>query len=185
MFVKVIPPFTTLGADPLIEDGNLTSTIGYQGYTENESVNGQLQYRIFYHTNNGNTQPILQKPIIISDGFDPGDTRKIQAKDYIEYKDGVDRSIEDITRYIDCNGASQSLIAILRQKGYDVIVVNYPTYTAVSGQKIDGGADYIECNAMNMITLIQMLKTRLDAIGSQEQMVVVGLPNIFQPINGL
>ena len=39
---------------------------------------------------------------------------------------------------------------------------------------IDGGGDYIERNAMNMIALIQMLNGRLQALGSAEQLVVIG-----------
>lgn len=177
LFAKVISQNTTFGADPLIEDGEIIdNAIGYQGYTETAIIHGQLQYRIFYHNNNGNTQPIMLKPIIISDGFDPGDSRKIQRNDYQNYQEGVDHSIEDMMRYQDCNDPTKkaSLIEILRAKGYDVVIVNYPKYTASNGQEIDGGADYIERNAMNMISLIQMLKTRLDATGSSEQLVVVG-----------
>lgn len=59
-------------------------------------------------------------------------------------------------------------------KGYDVIVVNYTTYTASNGQTIDGGGDYIERNAMNMIALIQELNRRLAILGSTEQLVVAG-----------
>ncbi len=177
LFVKVIPPYTTLGLDPLIEDGSISpvnNPHSFQGYNETSPITGQLNYRIFYHTNNGNNQATLLKPIIISDGFDPDDIRKIQSSDYIEYREGIDRSIEDMMRYKDCNGNPKDLITILREKGYDVVVVNYPNYTAANGQKIDGGADYIERNAMNMIALIQMLKSRLDITGSPEQLVVVG-----------
>lgn len=90
-----------------IEDGftDPTKTTPFQGYTENAPVAGKLQFRIFYHTNNGNLQKTLVKPIIISDGFDPGDTRKIQESDYAKgtYTPGISHSIEDLITYPDCN----------------------------------------------------------------------------------
>lgn len=175
LYAKVIPTLTVNGFDPLIEDGTLTANIAFQGYTETTPVYGQLQYRIFYHKNGGNTSKNLVKPIIISDGFDPGDSRKIQASDYINppYDATKDHSIEDMMKYKDCTGKEALLIEDLRQKGYDVVIVNYPEYT-YNGQKIDGGADYIERNAMNMVALIQMLNGRLQSAGINEQLVIAG-----------
>lgn len=162
----------TEGVDPLIEDGKLVSTIPYQGYDETSPIFGELDYRIFYHTNNGNTTPVLLKPIIISDGFDPQDKRKIQASDYLNPADFQQyNSIEHFMDYKDCSGNTSNLITVLRNKGYDVVVVNYPTYYR-NGKKIDGGADYIERNAMNMITLIQKLNTTLQTNGSTEQLAI-------------
>ncbi|MDP1765221.1 MAG: hypothetical protein Q8L07_15175, partial [Sediminibacterium sp.] len=176
LYAKVISTISVNGFDPLIEDGTLTANIAFQGYTETTPVYGQLQYRIFYHKNGGNTSPNLVKPIIISDGFDPGDIRKIQASDYVNppYDPTKDHSIEDMMKYKDCNGIEALLIEDLRQKGYDIVIVNYPTYTAGNGQKIDGGADYIERNAMNMVALIQMLNGRLQSAGINEQLAIAG-----------
>ena len=67
--------------DPLVESFTITSTIPFQGYDESAPIYGELEYRIFYHKNNENTQKRLLKPIIIIDGFDPGDLRKIQDSD--------------------------------------------------------------------------------------------------------
>lgn len=160
------------GNDPLIEDGKLVSTIPFQGYDETSPIYGELDYRIFYHTSNGNTTPTLLKPIIISDGFDPEDKRKIQASDYINPADFQEHSsIEHFMDYNDCSGNTSNLIAVLRSKGYDVVVVNYPTYYR-NGIKIDGGADYIERNAMNMVTLIQKLNNNLQTNGSTEQLAI-------------
>ncbi len=115
------------------------------------------------------------KPVIISDGFDPGDKRKIQASDYVNYIPGKDVSIEDMMRYVNCKGDSAELIDTLNARGYDVVIVNYPTYTsAETGKEIDGGADFIERNAMAMIALIQKLNATLAKNGSTEQLVVVG-----------
>jgi len=168
LYVKVVA--ATEGNDPLIEDGKLVSTIPYQGYDETKPIFGELDYRIFYHTNNNS--PTLLKPIIISDGFDPQDKRKIQASDYIN-PDYFDRysSIEHFMDYKDCNGNTKNLIEVLRAKGYDVVVVNYPNYIR-NGKQIDGGADYIERNAMNMVTLIQKLNTTLQTNGSTEQLAI-------------
>lgn len=154
------------------EDFTLTASVPFQGYNETTSTYAQIQYRIFYST----TQKKLMKPIIISDGFDPGDKRKIQASDYINYVQGKDFSIEDMMGYTDCDGITQkNLILVLNAKGYDVVIVNYFTYTSTTtGKEIDGGADFIERNALAMVALIQKLNTTLAANGSTQQLVVVG-----------
>src|SRR6476469_2448593 len=102
------------------------------------------------------------KPVIISDGLDPEDKRKIQASDYINYVEGKDFSIEDMMSYIDCKGTHAQLIDTLNARGYDVVIINYPTYTSsTTNKEIDGGADLLERNAMTMVALIQRLNTTL------------------------
>ena len=44
-----------------IDDGTITASIPFQGYNETSPVYGQLQYRIFYHTNNNNLQKNIGK----------------------------------------------------------------------------------------------------------------------------
>lgn len=153
------------------------SLIPFQGYNETTAQPGKLEFRIFYHTNGGNTQKVFNKPIIISDGFDPLDSRKIEASDYTidkPYINGISVSIEDMMRYIDCNGAKENLINKLNAQGYDLIVVNYPKYVNPIGNDVDGGADFIERNAMNMIGLIQYMNNRLQAQGISEQLCIIG-----------
>ncbi|MEW4923568.1 T9SS type A sorting domain-containing protein [Algibacter sp. 2305UL17-15] len=159
--------------DPLVEDvQGFVSTIPFQGYDETSPVYGELDYRIFYHTNNGNTQPTLLKPIIIIDGFDPGDARKIQDEDSPKPAD-EHNSIEEMMIYYDIAGVRQDIIPILRDLGYDVVIVNHPTYERGT-KTIDGGADYIERNAMTHIALYQRLNSSVAGNGSNEELVIVG-----------
>ena len=69
--------------DEGIEDGNITATLPFTGYEPGDlPILGQLEYRIFYHGTPNNYERILKKPIVIIDGFDPFDKRKIQEIDY-------------------------------------------------------------------------------------------------------
>jgi len=174
-----------------------TSTIPYQGYEESSPVFGKIEYYTFYHTNNNNTLKKVIKPIIIIDGFDPGDTRKVKDCDCVsdpdcsnldKYKDDngnfnpqLHTSIEDMMYYNDVvggNTVTRNLIQVLRDLGYDVIIINNPTYTTTNGAgqtvKIDGGADYIERNAMNIASFIQYINGVVSTNGSSEKLVIVG-----------
>ena len=51
--------------------------------------------------------------------------------------------------------------------------MNHPLYYR-NGKEIDGGADYIERNAMNHITLYQKLNNELIDNGSNEELVIIG-----------
>ena len=77
-------------------------------------------------------------------------------------------------RYFDCSGKDTSVLHQLTALGYDVIIVNYPEDTLVNGTIIDGGADYMERNAMNMIALIQYVNGRLQQQGNTNQLAIVG-----------
>ena len=176
IYAKVLSAMAPSYVGEITDDFTLTASIPFQGYDETAPTYAQIQYRIFYKINNGNTQKTLTKPVIISDGFDPGDLRKIEAKDYtVPYDPTINTSIEDMVKYKDCNDSTQNLIQVLNQKGYDVVIVNYPTYTSTTtGKEINGGADFIERNAMAMVALIQKLNTTLAANGSSQQLVAVG-----------
>jgi len=158
--------------DTLIENGSVWSDIPYQGFNETEAYIGKLDYRIFYHTNNGNNQSILLKPIVIIDGFDPGDKRKIQDSDS-NLPDEMHNSIEEVMVYYDSQGVKKEIIDELRSNGYDVVIVNHPNHWA-NGFKIDGGADYIERNALTHIKLYQRLNNMLSQNSSNEELVIVG-----------
>ncbi|MEE9349708.1 MAG: hypothetical protein V3U80_06645 [Flavobacteriaceae bacterium] len=82
------------------------------------------------------------------------------------------KSIEELMVY---NGFTP-IIPELNALGYDVIVVNQPEHSIQENnfQEIDGGADYIERNAMAHIQLYQDLNTTLTANGSIEQLVILG-----------
>jgi pimeloyl-ACP methyl ester carboxylesterase len=158
----------------LVENGQIFAQIPWQGFNENTPYLGKLDYRIFYRTNNGNQQARLQKPIVIIDGFDPGDHRKIQDSDPHPWStDNEHRSIEEMMHYIDAQGNRIDIIPLLRNLGYDVVVVNHPTHWH-NGIQIDGGADYIERNALTHVQLYQRLLQRLDQNNSSESLVIVG-----------
>ena len=166
--------------DTNVEDRSLVSDYPFKGYDEAQAIKGQIEYRIFF--SNANTSKKLKKPIIIIDGFDPGDKRQIQRKDYPQsgngkYIPGESRSIEEMMTYgSDGNGdgfGDQGLIPKLRSLGYDVIIVNNPTYTT-AGKEIDGGADYIERNGLNLVSLIEDVNQEVATHGNGEKLVIVG-----------
>jgi hypothetical protein len=180
------------------------STIAFQGYDEPVAYYGKFDRTVFYHTDNGNTQKKILKPIIIIDGFDPGDTRKTTDCDcemdtteggcfekYSKDNGGVfnateHESIEDNMYYI--NGINpldgqpnrENLIVKLRSIGYDVIILNIPTYSTsaegstVENKKIDGGADYVERNGRALASYLKATKSTLLANGSNQDIVIMG-----------
>jgi hypothetical protein len=142
----------------------------------------------------------LRKPLIVLDGFDPGDSRsgnKIYGR-YLKYTDNSKPA----------NERDQFLGRIVRQgidgqssQQYDLMVLNFPIYgfgvkfttvqcpspfpgvcsqlgyprTVATGDRIvDGGADYIERNALVLIKLIQQTNQTLQQNGSSEKIVIIG-----------
>lgn len=187
--------FTT---DPLKEDFNLQADIPFTGYNAGDpTIKAKIEYRIFYRKNNSdgsvNNEKKVIKPIIIIDGFDPGDKRKIEDCDCENipscasrntsngtFDAGKHRAMKDLMEYYDPNviGGKMDLLNKLRTEGYDVIVVNQPTYTTTNLQNgqtvtIDGGAYYVESNAMALIKLLQLTKTSLVANGSVNNIAIV------------
>ena len=75
--------------------------------------------------------------------------------------------------YFDTHGNPVAIIPILRELGYDVVVVNHPTHWH-NGIRIDGGADYIERNALTHVQLYRQLVHRLNQNNSEESLVIVG-----------
>ncbi|SED15423.1 Por secretion system C-terminal sorting domain-containing protein [Tenacibaculum sp. MAR_2009_124] len=182
------PPTSSSGCSlgGAIENGTVTADIPFRGYDESSPLYGKIDYRIFFRTSGGNTSSTLRKPVIIIDGFDPQDRRRIQDADcaadpacasrYIsggQFSAEEHRSIKDMMSYQDTSGAQQNLICVLRSLGYDVVIVNHATYTS-GGRTIDGGADYIERNGLNLTRLIRNLNTRLSNNSSNEGLVIVG-----------
>ena len=126
----------------------ITATIPYQGYDETQAYFGQGEYEIFLD----NVDGVLDKPIIIIDGFDPGDSRDI------------------LGLYASLSFGGQNMADILRDEGFDIVILNAPVYTT-DGKTIDGGGDYIQRNAMVLVALIEQLNT--DKVGDNE-LVVLG-----------
>ena len=129
----------------------ITSTIAYQGYNETAPYFGQGEYELFMDTTNG----VLDKPIFLVDGFDPGDSRNSTI-------------IYQSLNY----GTGQNLATDLRAQGFDVIILNFPVYTRTGTTTVvDGGVDYIQRNAMILVELINQINAQ--KVGS-EQNVVIG-----------
>ncbi len=128
----------------------ITSTIPYQGYGESAAFVGQGQYEIFLDNVNG----VLDKPIFLLDGFDPGDTRNTTA-------------IYSFLNY----GTGQNLATDLRAQGFDIIILNFPTYTRPSTTTvIDGGVDYIQRNAMILVELLNQINAQ--KVGAAKNVVI-------------
>jgi len=116
-------------------------------YNENP-FKGWGEYDIFYSSDG-----VLDKPIFLVDGFDPTDSRNINAV-YAE---------------LDYDGGN--LGDIVRQNGYDVVVLNFPTYYREEDQQwIYGGADYIERNSMLLVELIKFINNQ--KVGNEENVVI-------------
>lgn len=123
-------------------------------YNETDLSPGQCEYDVFLSADS-----VLDKPIFIVDGFDPGDGRDIAA-------------IYNMLSYTDSNGVQQNMGDYVRQnEGFDVVVINFPTYVNLNGNTIDGGADYIERNALSVVSVMQ--KINAEKVG-EEQNVVIG-----------
>lgn len=126
----------------------ITATLGYQGYDETQEYFGQGEYEIFLD----NVDGILDRPVILLDGFDPGDARDINGL------------------YSSLAFGGENLADLVRDEGYDIVVLNAPLYTT-DGKDIDGGGDFIQRNAMVLVELIDFLNQ--EKVGNEE-LVVLG-----------
>ena len=102
-----------------------------------------------FHSSDG----VLDKPIFLIDGFDPSDSRNIEAI------------------YAQLNYSGGNLGDQVRSQGYDVVVLNFPTYFREEDQVwIYGGADYIERNAMLLVELIKFINN--SKVGNEKNIVI-------------
>lgn len=140
---------TPFAVSPLTE---ITSSLTYQGTNETAAHAGKGEFQIFYDNEAG----LLDKVIIVCDGFDPADGRDTGA----------------IYNLLNYGTPTQNLGDNVRNLGYDVVVLNFPIYTRPDGvTNIDGGVDYIQRNARVMIELINYINA--NKVGNQE-LVVIG-----------
>ena len=109
---------------------------------------GWGEMEIFYGSDN-----VLDKPIFVVDGFDPLDTRNINSI------------------YQALNFGGGNLADIVRENGYDVVILNFPTYFREEDQVwVYGGADYIERNAMLLVELIKFINNQ--KVGDKKNVVI-------------
>lgn len=143
------------------------SDLAFQGYEAGDQpILGKNEYRIYYDNDN-----VLNKPLIIIDGFDPEDNRKIEATDLGHDKNQP--SIRELMSYDHDKDKGvvtpkTDLVKELNDLGYDVIIVNHPV-NKVNG--IDGGSDYIQRNAFTLISLLRHINATKQG---NEQNVVIG-----------
>ena len=135
-------------------------------YGEAVSYPGKGEYEIFLSTESG---AVLDKPIIIIDGFDPTDSRPIAG-----YTDGSTgefvNGIYELLNFDD-NGSPSNLADLVRAEGFDVVILNFPEYTrAADGKTIDGGTDFIERNAMLLVDLIDIIN--LQKVGTNKNVII-------------
>ncbi len=137
-------------ATSAIQATAITSTIPYQGFGENQAYFGQGEYEIFLD----NVDQVLDKPLFVVDGFDPGDTRNTTA----------------IYSLLNFGNTGENLADLVRNEGFDIVVVNFPIYSPQNGVTIDGGADFIQRNAFVLVEIIN----QINAIktGSQPNVVI-------------
>lgn len=144
------PTLAYRNTNSVMAASSLTASIPYQGFGETAPVFGQGEYEIFLD----NVDGVLDKPIILVDGFDPGDTRNTTT-------------IYDLLNY----GTNQNFADDLRNQGFDIVVLNFPTYT-IPGTTIviDGGADYIQRNAFILVALLNQINAQ--KVGTEKNVVI-------------
>ena len=189
-FSNTSTPSSCTAEDPLKQDFQLQADIPFTGYiVDDPTIRAKIDYRIFYAF--AHTDKKVRKPIIIIDGFDPGDKRKIEDCDCENipscaahnttsgvFDSQKHRAMVDLMEYFDEVGIKKDLLKKLRTEGYDVILVNHPTYQTTNLQNgqtvtIDGGAYYIESNAMALVKLLQQTKSLLITNGSTNDIAIV------------
>ncbi|KQN32349.1 hypothetical protein ASE92_17230 [Pedobacter sp. Leaf41] len=132
---------------------DIWSKLSFQGYDESNATKGKGDVTI-YHSKINNCDGIIRKPIIIIDGFDPGDGQK---------------GYQLYDTYL--NNPNKGLLGdSLRNRGYDLFILNFPTYQ-INGHSRDGGADYIERNARVLMALIDSVNLMKQG---NEKMVIIG-----------
>jgi hypothetical protein len=162
------------GISPLLK---FRSTIA-----DSENIKGEIEYKIFY--SNSNTSCIIKKPIIIVDGFDPEDKRRIDFEDCqndIRCSDQIPTPTKDnyksLSKLMEYNGG-QSLISLMNNENYDVILVNFPFYRKnendSNSELICAGADDIIRNGNTIASFIQKINQDLISNSSNEKLVVIG-----------
>ena len=119
----------------------------------------------------------IKNPVIILDGFDHNDKRT-QTKLY----SGQFQYVKNVAP-----SPTTNIVENLVAAGYQVFVLNFPTYK-IGDQFIldrnrqpssidvdrDGGADYIERNAMVLVKLIQEINKRIRDLNKTDKISIIG-----------
>lgn len=152
ILLLLVCPFFILaqpGSESAITDIN--STISYQGFDETAAYVGTGEYKIYYDNIDG----VLDKPIFFVDGFDPNDSRTIPL----------------MYNLLNFGTSGENLGDLIRDEGYDLVVLNFPTYVRTAdGATINGGADYIQRNAYILVELLNTINGM--KVGTEENVVI-------------
>lgn len=155
-FYALLFVFTSFFAFSQMTPVSITSVETYDlsAYTGATNFAGQAEYFVYKSSDD-----VLDKPIFLIDGFDPGDSRNIDA----------------LYASLDYTGNPNftNLGDELRAEGFDIVVVNFPQYMSGTTM-VDGGADFIERNALTLVELIQVINTEKALASSPEQNVIIG-----------
>ncbi len=136
---------------PTLITSTRTPDLGLYGVTDLSP--GKCEYEVFLSPDG-----ILDKPVFLIDGFDPTDTRNIAA-------------VYNLLNYTNAGGVVQNLGDKIRnENNFDVVIVNFPSYTNAAGNVIDGGADYIERNALSFINVVELINSQ--KVGSQQNVII-------------
>ncbi|WP_417867083.1 T9SS type A sorting domain-containing protein [Xanthomarina gelatinilytica] len=131
---------------------NASITPDLSPYGETVSYPGTGEYEVYLSADN-----VLDKPIFLVDGFDPGDGRDITG-------------LYDLLGFDD-NGTTSNLGDLVRTEGFDVVILNFPIYTRTADAAvIDGGVDFIERNAMLLVELINTINAQ--KVGTAENVII-------------
>src|SRR5690606_10182459 len=131
---------------------NASITPDLSPYGETVSYPGTGEYEVYLSADN-----VLDKPIFLVDGFDPGDGRDITG-------------LYDLLGFDD-NGTTSNLGDLVRTEGFDVVILNFPIYTRMADAAvIDGGVDFIERNAMLLVELINTINAQ--KVGTAENVII-------------
>jgi hypothetical protein len=131
---------------------NSSITPDLMPYGESVSYPGTGEYEVYLSADN-----ILDKPIFLVDGFDPGDGRDITG-------------LYELLGFDD-NGNSSNLGDLVRAEEFDVVILNFPIYTRTADAAvIDGGVDFIERNAMLLVELINIINAQ--KVGTAENVII-------------
>lgn len=169
-------------------------TIPWQGYEETRAYRGKYDLSIYYRDGVNcipGTGQTIKKPVILIDGFDPTDKRN--AENRVLYSKFL-RYIDDATN--PQNPIEVDFVQKIREAGFDVILVDIPTYWHANtgnivpldsnasnpppgyswdmGKLIRGGGDYVERNAMTMVSLLISIQQQMAAAGSTDSITLIG-----------
>ena len=127
--------------------------IQFKGYDESVGFRGLGWVTYLFR----NSDRKIRKPVLIVDGFDPGNERT------------------DDTLFFNYLNKNIKFADMLYQSGYDLVILDLPKdFNLYANMVVDGGGDFIERNAMVAVKTIQDINQQLASNGSTEKLVVIG-----------